>query len=230
MEYLTKQDYISIVSGFNAQSKGHWSTITNERWDYYGRAIGLIKELGLRDPSKIIEMGTMGISCVKGIDTIDYAEQWDFPGKQPTYLHDARQLPWPITDKSYELFIALRVYQHLAPMQKECTIEAMRIAKKVIIVVPPTYNLAEMFPESKGIHYNDFVAFLEGIHPNIYTPTLAGGLYYWDTEAPSTLNLLGVMEPHIIPNQVPHLPSANKRIPSAPFQKAKRMVKKILGQ
>src|SRR6218665_1334184 len=197
MKYLTRETYFSTVNKINETSKGHWSTLTNDRWDYFGRVINLIKELNIAEPLRILEMGTVGISCVMGTHTIDYADNWDFPDKKPTYLHDARVLPWPIKTKHYELFIALRVYQHLAPFQKDCMIEAMRVAKKVIIVVPPIYELPEMFPDSRGITYSEFVEYLHGVHPNIYCPTLVGDLYFWDTENPSTFNLEGIMQPQI---------------------------------
>lgn len=202
MEFLTRDEYFSTVKEFNERGHSHWSTVPVKRWDYFGRTVNLIKELNLDNPSKILEMGTMGITCVKDAHTIDYAEMWDFPGKQPTYLHDARKVPWPIEDKSYDLFIALRVYQHLAPNQGECIREAMRIAKKVIIVVPSNYNLPDMFPESRGISYSDFTKYMNGIHPNLFTPTLVGNLFYWDTDNPSSLNIEGVMNPQILPEEL----------------------------
>ena len=134
----------------------------------------------------------MGVSCVDNSDTIDYLERWDFPGKKPTYIHDFRITPWPIKDKQYELFIALRVFQHLTPFQKEAAKEAMRIARKAIIVVPDIYNNKEL-PNSKGIKYMDFVDFLDGIYPNLYFPTQDEFVYYWDAENPSKLNLEVVM-------------------------------------
>ena len=226
MEFLTQDEYFSTVKEFNERSKEHWSTATNNRWDYFGRVVNLVKELNLKDPSQILEMGTMGITCVKNTHTIDYAEKWDFPGKNPTYLHDARQMPWPIENKGYDLFIALRVYQHLAPMQEVCFQEAMRIAKKVIIVVPSSYQLPDMFPESKGITYSDFVSYLKGIHPNLYTPTLVGNLYYWDTENPSTFNLEGIMEPQI---EHEHLQQPQKNHKSL-FTRAKKKLKRVIGK
>ncbi len=185
---MSKLEYLDSKTFFEKTKElegGHWTPETMaQRWNYHEQVVNLIKTLNLDDPKKILEMGTMGVMCVKQCDTIDYAERWDFPGKEPTYLHDARQFPWPIEDKSYELFVALRVYQHLVPVQKECVIEAMRIAKKVIIVVPGKYS-NNVLPDSKGITYNDFTTFLGGIHPNHYAQTEFGGLYFWDTEKPS---------------------------------------------
>ena len=94
-------------------------------------------------------------------------------------------------DKAFDVFIALRVYQHLAPKQKEAYGEALRVAKKVIIVVDPTYKNS-VLPDSKGISYDDFVGFYDGVHPNLYLPTAMGLLYYWDTENKSDINLKNV--------------------------------------
>lgn len=189
--FLTKDEYLEITNKYEG---GHWTPETIEnRWDYHCRTIELIKSLNIQNSNEVLEMGTMGVSCVKGSDTIDYSERWDFPGKKPTYIHDARSLPWPVKDKQYEVFVALRVFQHLIPCQKECTLEAMRIAKKVIIIVPAKY-INKVLPASKGITYDDFTAFLGGVHPNLYIPTAHGHLYYWDTENPSKVNLEQVME------------------------------------
>lgn len=226
MRFLTHDEYFSMVNEFNEKSKGHWSTATNDRWDYFGRVVNLIKELKLSDPSKILEMGTVGITCVKDTDTIDFADNWDFPGKMPTYLHDARQLPWPIENKRYDLFIALRVYQHLAPMQRECIREAMRIAKKVIIVVPSSYQLPDLFPNSKGMTYADFVNYLDGVHPNLYTPTLVGNLYYWDTEKPSFFNIQGIMETQIETEQL----QQQQQVNVSPYARAKAKLKRVIGK
>jgi len=191
LTFLTKDEYLEITKKYEG---GHWTSETvDSRWDYHYRTIELIKSLNVRNPNEVLEMGTMGVSCVNGSDTIDYSERWDFPGKKPNYIHDARSLPWPVKDKQYEIFVALRVYQHLTPYQKECTLEAARIAKKVIIIVPAIY-INKVLPDSKGITYKDFTGFLGGVHPNLYIPTAHGYLYYWDTENPSKVNLEQVME------------------------------------
>lgn len=189
INFLTKDDYLILTKKFEG---AHWTPETiDQRWEYHSRVIELIKMLGIDSPGTVLEMGTMGISCVKDSDTLDYVERWNFPGKKPTYVHDARNIPWPINSKQYELFIALRVFQHLTPYQKECTKEAMRIAKKIIIVVPEKYSNKEL-PHSKGITYSDFRDFTDGVHPNLYVHTQKEYLYYWDTENPSEIDIENV--------------------------------------
>jgi hypothetical protein len=225
MHYLTKSEYAELTKKHEG---GHWTPETIEtRWDYHNRVIELIKSLQINNAHHILEMGTMGIPCVIGSKTIDYAERWDFKGKNPTYLHDAREFPWPIKNKEYDLFIALRVFQHLIPVQKECVKEAMRISKKVILVVPETYK-NKVLPNSKGITYTDFVDFLDGLHPNLYVPTAQGYLYYWDTENPSGLNIEKVMnQAFVIKYVLKELD--NKQSSRNLTSKIKRLVKKALN-
>jgi hypothetical protein len=116
----------------------HWHGY-KDRWKYYSRAVEIAKTLDINNPSDVLEMGTMGVSIVPNCLSIDYDEKWHFKGKKPTYLHDARVIPWPVPTKKFELFVALRVFHHLAPNQKECFLEAKRIAENVLIVVPNEY-------------------------------------------------------------------------------------------
>jgi len=175
MEYLDFEKYER-----NAQENPgeHWKNY-KVRWNYYSRAVEVAKTLDISDPSDVLEMGTMGACVVDNCDTIDYAVNWDFEGKAPTYLHDAREIPWPIKDKQYKLFIALRVFQHLAPMQEKCFHEAKRIAENVIIVTPDSYN------KDSGINLDDFTKWNNGKPPKI--AELASGksnyLYFWDADA-----------------------------------------------
>lgn len=220
-EYLTFEEYKVRTAEMQGD---HWKPhLVGARWDYHLRTINLIKALDLPDASKILEMGTMGVKCVKNSRTIDFAEKWDFPGKEPDYLHDARQIPWPIADKEYDLFVALRVFQHLTPKQQQCFDEAVRISKKIILVVDEEYNIPA-FPESKGISYSDFVKYLNGVHPNIFTPTLMGNLYYWDLENPSYLNLEGVIKSQ-------YIKTGQIAVASKPglIYRIKRKVKRIIG-
>lgn len=190
-KFITKEDFFSEVKKMEGD---HWTPESiDSRWDYHSRTIELLKGLNVDSRQSVLEMGTMGITCVKNADTIDFIEKWDFSGKKPTYVHDARKTPWPITDKKYDVFVALRVYMHLAPKQEEALNEAFRIAKKVIIVTSEHY-VNEVHTDSKGMTYKDTVSYLNGIHPNLYLPTAMGSFFYWDTEIPSKLNIENVMQ------------------------------------
>ena len=226
IDFLRKEEYIDYVKNLD---DGHWTKNTIvERWDYHYRAIELIKSTNVKSPKKVLEMGTMGVSCVKGSDTIDFDESWDFKGKNPTYNHDARVLPWPINENQYEVFVALRVFQHLVPGQPEAVKEAFRIARKVLMVVPEYYD-NPVIPDSRGIAYDEFVSILDGIHPNVYLPTAFGSLFYWDTENPSYFSLNSVMKNIKLfeVEKVKRAPGQIKEINSKVI--LKRILKKIIG-
>ncbi len=176
---LSYLDYAAFKKNADANGDGHWDCSTlAARWDYHQKAIDVIRILKIDNPSRVLEMGTMGASLVSCSHTIDFAERWDFQGKNPTYLHDARRIPWPISDKQYELFVALRVFQHLAPCQKACFREAKRISKCIILVVPDTYEHSELV-SSRGIKYEDLLAWNGGVAPNVVQATRYGTLYFW---------------------------------------------------
>jgi len=79
----------------------HWNGYKH-RWKYYSRAVEIAKTLDINNPSDVLEMGTMGVSIVPNCLSIDYDEKWDFKDKKPTYLHDARAIPWPVADEDVQ--------------------------------------------------------------------------------------------------------------------------------
>lgn len=148
------------------------------RWRYHARAIEVIQGLGLSRPKQVLELGTLGASLVLGSDTMDYAnEQWVMPGYRPTIVHDARDIPWPVK-RRYELFIALRIWHHLAPVQEEAFREARRIAENVLIVCPEKEVVGVGIPREKFTEWNDG-------KPATIEENINGGwgrLYFWGAE------------------------------------------------
>lgn len=53
-----------------------------------------------------------------------------------TYQHNATEKPWPIADKSYDLFIALQVWEHLDNKQSFAFREVMRVSRAAILSFP----------------------------------------------------------------------------------------------
>ena len=176
--YLTHDRYMEITSKLGG---GHWSN-AKRRWVYHAAAVTFARLSDVSSASKVLEMGTMGINIVPGSDTIDYAEGWNFDGKAPTHAHDGRKIPWPIKNDEYELFIALRVYHHLNPRQKEAFLEARRIAKNIIIVAPESYDKVK---GSKGIPLADLVSWNDGVEPTAMMEfgEEFGNLYYWNARS-----------------------------------------------
>ena len=73
---------------------------------------------------------------------------------QPTFPRDARELPWPIADRRYRLFVSLRVWHHLAPAQRACFEEARRVARNVLIACPEEEVVGVGIPRSEWISWN----------------------------------------------------------------------------
>ena len=53
-------------------------------------------------------------------------------------VFDATQVPWPVDDKAYDLFMALQVFEHLTDRQREAFLEVLVILEVVISSNPPT--------------------------------------------------------------------------------------------
>jgi hypothetical protein len=180
IRYLDEGRYLAATSG----RRGHWKN-AGARWDYHKTASDLVRMARPPSARDVLEMGTMGVQVVEGSDTIDYAEKWNHAGPDPTFLHDARQLPWPIASKRYHVFVALRVFHHLWPKQRECFLEARRIARHIVMVVPDKYEVAELRDTSVGITEAQLVEWNDGVAPTLSLPLAdwIGRIYYWSEDA-----------------------------------------------
>lgn len=114
------------------------------RWGYTSRALGqaarLIRRDGLRTA---LEMGAPIRPVVVGADVMDITAR---PGLDPTATfirHDATVAPWPVADKSYDLFVALQVFEHLGDRQREAFLEVRRVARNAIISLPIDWEMAK---------------------------------------------------------------------------------------
>lgn len=177
-KFLTKTEYFQMGKVLNSE---YWTRgYAAKKWGYHERAVQIVSGIeGIRSDN-VLEMGTMGVQIVHDSDTIDFVERYPFEGKNPTFTHDGRLIPWPIKSQSYLVFIALRVFMHLVPNQKEAFLEARRISRYQILVVPYEYPSPK-----KGITYEEFVNWLDGVHPNIFEISSQGALYIWDKYNPS---------------------------------------------
>ncbi len=160
VQTLTKEKYLRKTKEIEGK---HWAS-AGSRWKYHELAANWVGKLNIENPKKVLEMGTMGVSIVEGSETMDYDtslnnRDWEITGFRPTFVHDARSLPWPFVDKQYELLISLRVFHHLVPVQAECFREARRISQNIILVVPDT----SVHP--RGIDRNSMIEWNDGADP-----------------------------------------------------------------
>lgn len=98
------------------------------RWNYYREAIAMAVRLA---PRRVLEIGCRYTPLFPGGDRLDYLAEF-----RPTILHDATVVPWPIADQSYDLVIALQVWEHLGNRQREAFAELPRIARYAILSLP----------------------------------------------------------------------------------------------
>ena len=172
VEFTTFEKYVqnAVKTG-----NGHWTAKGidyADRWPYHQISIDIIRSLKIDNPSDVLEIGTLGASLVVGSDTLDFDNDefritgYDFT---PTINHDLRVLPWPI-EKHYKVIVALRVWHHLKPVEREAFLEAKRLADNVLIVCP------EVNVRGRGITRQQFEQWNWGA-AEIFSDVSMGPLY-----------------------------------------------------
>jgi len=115
--YLDRQTFLEKVK--NSGSR-YWDEGKNYRWQYMEYAINEMKRL---NPDTIIEAGSSGIPL--------NSESFLFDLPQ----NDLNKIPFLISDKAFDCFIALQVWEHL-DNQTEAFSEVMRISKSAVLSFP----------------------------------------------------------------------------------------------
>lgn len=99
------------------------------RWLYIKKVLEIIKK---SQPQSILELGPYNLRIDTESDTMDNDETLH----NITILHDATVVPWPIKDKSYDMFLGLQVLEHLNGQQERVFQEIKRISNEAIITLP----------------------------------------------------------------------------------------------
>lgn len=155
----------------NAKKDRQWKSY-KQRWLYHEKAIELLRKMNLPAESPVLEIGSFGANIVMGSDLMDMPlGEWPVPEETLKYVYDARQLPWPIADKQYDVLIALRVWHHLSPVQEQCFMEAKRVSQRILLVCP------EQEMVGKGIAKSDFISW-NGAPPLYMEDLGAWGVLY----------------------------------------------------
>lgn len=103
------------------------------RWPYYAAALEMLEAV---EYSSVLELGPYQRPLIDGADIMDraaYAGELTFP-------HDATIFPWPVADKSYDLFIATQVWEHLQGRQREAFGEVIRCSRAALLSFPIGWN------------------------------------------------------------------------------------------
>jgi shikimate kinase len=175
-QYLTQQEFIEQAGDINAKSIDmvHWNA---NRWIYHQRSIDILRKIS---GQKFLEIGTMGIKLHGDSQTMDFNSEAGWPTFETDFFHDARITPWPFKDKMYDCVIALRVFHHLYPTQKEAFIEAKRVGKNILLVIPAKYH--DTPHNSRVISLQEFESWNDGKPPSIIDDTGHGVVYFWSSQ------------------------------------------------
>ena len=138
----------------NAITLPQWKSYRS-RWVYHAKSIEIVRGLNISGPSAVLEIGAFGAGLVLGSNKMDLpGGSWPLPAQHLAIWHDARIIPWPFENGKFELVIAMRVFHHLNPMQRECFMEAKRIARNVLIECPEWETIGEGITRAQFIEWN----------------------------------------------------------------------------
>ncbi len=121
---LTKSKYDEIAKGSPYYQHGN-----SARWDYMSLVIDEIKTI---QPSSICEAGSEGM-YMSDDSTIIELRPKNLGHKE--IIHDLNNVPYPVKDKQFDLFIALQVWEHLSN-QVDAFKEVKRISYNAILSFP----------------------------------------------------------------------------------------------
>ncbi len=109
----------------------------SRRWGYTSHALVEALRLIVRDRlTTALELGAPVRPVIVGAHVMDYRARDEFETGPPLTIHDATVVPWPFADKSFDLFVALQVFEHLGDRQREAFLEVRRIARHAIVSLP----------------------------------------------------------------------------------------------
>jgi hypothetical protein len=127
---------------FEAVAKRHWYYYARGRYMSVVAALAgdLIEAHGLQSA---LEHGPHLRPVIVDADVMDLKAQPDLQILPPErlVLHDATRAPWPIADRQYDLFVALRVFEHLGDAQNAAFREVCRVARHAMISVPIDWEM-----------------------------------------------------------------------------------------
>jgi hypothetical protein len=90
-----------------------------------------------------LELGPYRQPIVTGSDVIELRPPSGLRGARRLIVHDATSVPWPFNDRTYDLFVALQVFEHLDGHQRAVFKEVCRIARHAVISVPIDWEMRD---------------------------------------------------------------------------------------
>jgi hypothetical protein len=107
------------------------------RWGYMSTALLEAARLIQTDAiESALELGAPVRPILVGAHVMDKTKRPEYDTSVPAITHDATVVPWPVADRSFDLFLALQVFEHLKDRQREAFLEVRRIARHAILSLP----------------------------------------------------------------------------------------------
>lgn len=142
------------------------------RWVYTSIVLAQAADLILRHRLRTaLELGAPVRPVIVGADVMDRGARPQLDPSVSIKVHDARTIPWPYDDRSYDLFIALQVFEHLGDSQREAFMEVRRIARHAILSLPIDWQMDDPNHSHHGITNERVLSWFAPIVP---TRVLAG--------------------------------------------------------
>ena len=114
------------------------------RRGYISAAVSIADELiGRRRLRTALELGPHRRPLVIGADVMERRAPVGLEDVGTVIVHDATQVPWPIPAKTYDLFIALQVFEHLEGQQADAFLEVRRVARHAIVSLPIDWTMTD---------------------------------------------------------------------------------------
>ena len=102
---MTKPEFEAMVARF---------PYYENRWGYMSAALAQATELiGRHGLRTALELGAPVLPIIVGADVMDKKARPELDPSVSDPVLDATQVPWPVDDKAYDLFMALQVFEHL---------------------------------------------------------------------------------------------------------------------
>lgn len=138
IKYLDKESLEIKIKNLNDV---YWNHTWEGRWEYMSIVIEEIKKI---QPKTILELGAYKINLTNISDNMDlelkFIDKDNIKNKK--YVQDAIKLPWNISDKYYDIFIGLQVFEHLPiGTQNKVFKEVVRVSKNAILSFPYMWDI-----------------------------------------------------------------------------------------
>ena len=90
-----------------------------------------------------LELGPNLRPLIVGADIMDIADRPALQATGRRIIQDATAAPWPAADRSYDLFVALQVFEHLGSGQAAAFAEVRRVARHAIVSLPIDWEMED---------------------------------------------------------------------------------------